>query len=223
MELTSKQQKLITAIESLAKVYSPNATSIPEAVYQHWFNACKGSKLAEALEIIEEWPLVSTKMLLPVDLYKSLQNKRADQREEEAKHWQEAEREPLPKNVGEIAQRMFNVLGQEHSPTDWARRLMVKEAYGFAMSKFQRDAWRSALGRQHDYNFEDFGGAFPIEDMPDQRRDPYHDGQVEFMREYVAAHGLKLEYDKALVHKKYQTQPFRYNGRGVPQPLREGV
>ena len=223
MELTNKQQKLINAIEGLCKVYSGNATAIPEQAYQHWFNACRGSKLAEALEVIENWPMTSTRMLMPADLFKALQSKRADQREREANEWQESEREPLPENVGEIARQMLNVIGTEHTPIDWARRSMIKEAYGFAMSKFQRDAWRSALGRQHDYNFEDFGGAFPIEDMPDQRRDPYHDGQVEFMREYVAAHGLKLEYDNALVHKKYQTQPFRYNGRGVAQPLRDGV
>lgn len=100
-------------------------------------------------------------------------------------------------------------------PVDaWAYRAMIKEAYGFSIPAFVKNSWRKALGKDSSYNFEDTRGVFPLDDAPDQRTSIYHDCQKLFGPDYEAKHGFRLEYDKELAYKKYNSSPLRYDGWG---------
>ena len=100
-------------------------------------------------------------------------------------------------------------------PVDaWAYRAMIKEAYGFSIPAFVKNSWRKALGKDPSYNFEDSRGVFPLDDAPDQRTSIYHDCQKLFGPDYEAKHGFRLEYDKELAYKKYNSSPLRYDGWG---------
>ncbi len=224
-DLTKNQRSLLERVEALALVYSPNAKEIPQKSWPFWFDAVKGSTLNEISDAISDWSKTQSRMMTPADLYKGLQSKRAIRRDKEAeKTAEELKSQPIPAVVRQqLEAATAAALSAHHSPIDWARRSMIKEAYGFAMPQFQRQAWRSALGLPSDYAFEEFGGIFPIENMPDQRRNIYHDCQGIWIRDYVANHGLKLVYDKQLASKKYSTQPFRFDGAGEPVYLGEGA
>lgn len=204
-ELGRNQQELLDAVDRLALAYSVHAQPIPEGAWDHWFGATKGANLKEIKKIISDWSKTSTRMMVPADMFKAIQamksNKRAAERviakEEEA-------RAPIdPRVLDALHAATSKLQAANGRPTDWARVLMIKEAYGFAVTPFMAQSWRNSLGKTQQYQFEDFNGAFPIEDMPDERRSLYHDSHLHFVREYVAAHGLVLVYDKALATKRY--------------------
>ena len=223
-ELTRNQQELLEIIESLALSYSANAQPIPEKAFERWFEAAKGANIKELRVIADNWSKTSTRMMLPADLFKAVQQLNSIKREKAIVKEQELDKKPIPEEVRkELESAMAKAYKRNPQPTDWARRMRIKEAYGFALTKFQQDSWRRALGLPEDYSFDEYGEVFPIDNMPDQRRSYYHDCQSLFIAEYVSAHGLELVYDKELATKKYPTQPFAYDGAGEPVYAKEAA
>lgn len=224
MQLDKNQKIVIDAIESLALCYSPNAKPIPERSYQFWFDACQNARLPDIREAIENWSQTQSSMMTPADLRKALLAIRRNRSEKEQKQTAAEKEMLIAEEVRqELQKAMQRAYSRNPTPTDWARRMRIKEAYGFALTKFQQDSWRRALGLPEDYSFDEYGEVFPIDNMPDQRRSFYHDCQALFIAEYVSIHGLELVYDKELATKKYPTQPFRYDGAGEPVYAKEAA
>lgn len=93
--------------------------------------------------------------------------------------------------------------------TDWAKMLVIKEAYGFAMTEFTARSWRKALGVSTDFVFDDPSyQELPINDkalnIPNERKSLYSDAHILFVREYRAKYGVELVFDPQLATKKYQ-------------------
>lgn len=208
-ELTKNQKELIEAVERLALIYSANASLIPDKAFDFWFDAAKGATLKEIKQVIGDWSKQHNRMMSPADLYKALQALRTNRRE--AAHVAQIEEErhsPMSEAVKrEFDAAMERTKRYNGSPTDWAKTLRIKEAYGFAMTEHMRQCWRNALGYPSSYRFEDMEGVFPLDDAPDERCSLYHDSHVLFAREYQAAHGHELVYDKTLAAKRYFSQP----------------
>lgn len=209
-ELGENKRTLLERIESLAAVYSPKAQEIPANAWPFWFDAVKGSTLTEVSSALSDWSKTQSRMMTPSDLYKMLQNQRAQKRELEAIEEAQKDHQPLPKNVAQVFTDKINESLKKNIPSDaWARRNRIREAYGFVMPEFVARSWRRALNLPDDYRFGDTNGVFPLEEFPDERRSIYHDCRIHFMHEYEERHGLKLEYDKELARKSYQTEPIR--------------
>lgn len=214
---SENQRTLLERIEALALLYTPSAREIPEAAWKFWFDAVKGSTLAEISQAIADWSKTSSRMMMPADLYKLLQNKRSLKREQAAAEEVEKEHQPLPKNVADVYIQSMQQSIKKNIPADaGARRNRIKEAYGFAMSEFVRKSWRSMLGLSEGYRFGDTNGVFPLEEFPDERRSLYHDCHIHFIKDYEEKHGLELVYDKELATKRYPTRALRYTGAGEP-------
>lgn len=216
-KFTKNQMTLIELVERLALSYSANASKIPVKAYNFWFDATKGATLKQIRDTISDWSKTSTRMMSPSDLYKALQSRRALARE--TKHVEMIDEEKVA-GMSEQVQAEWNavlerVKSLKANPTDWAKALMIKEAYGFAMTAYIAESWRRALGYPSTYRFEDTEGVFPLDDAPDERCSLYHDCHVRFANEYEAKHGLNLVYDKELATKRYPTEPLRYDGRGM--------
>lgn len=221
--LDKKQKALIDAIESLALCYSPNAKPIPERSYSFWFDACQNSRLPDIKEAIENWSQTQSMMMTPADLRKALMTIRRNRSEKEQKQSEVNGQQISDEVRQELQKAMQRAYRSNPTSNDWARRLRIKEAYGFVQTEFQRLSWRRAMNLPDDYNFDEYGEVFPIDNMPDQRRSFYHDCQALFIAEYVSIHGLELVYDKELATKKYPTQPFRYDGAGKPVFAKEAA
>ena len=221
-ELNKNQCSLLERIEYLASVYNPDARGIAKSAWQCWFDAVKGFTLSEISEAISYWSKTGTRMMTPADLYKLLQAKRSDRREAAVVKEQETYKERMPPEVAKVWVDGMKAALQRDIPSDaWARRLKIKEAYGFAMTEFCKKSWRKALNFPDSYHFEDTNGVFPLDDYPDERTSLYHDSHLHFVREYEERHGFSLVYDKELATKRYPTEPLRYNGRG--EPVREAA
>ena len=212
---TQNQIALITMIQNLALSYAPNATPIPEGAYRFWFEAVEKATLNEIREAVSEWSKTSSRMMMPADLYKLLQAKRAIKREAQIAEESKQDHQPLPANVAAEYMKAIKRAEKNNVPSDaWARRLMIKEAYGFSMTPFVKESWRKALNKDSQYSFEDTNGVFPLDQFPDERTSFYHDCQCLFGPDYEAKHGLKLVYDKELAHKKYMNSPKAYKREG---------
>lgn len=215
--LLQNQRSFLERIEALGLVYNPNAKEIPQSAWQFWFDAVKGATLTEIGEAISDWSKTQSRMMTPADLYKTLQTKRANKREKLAAEEVKQNHEPIPDAVAQALHESIRVANAKATPSNaWARRLMIKEAYGFVMTEYFRKSWREELGYPDGYNFEDTNGVFPLEQYPNERRSLYHDCQVHFISEYSNRHGAELVYDKELATKRYPTQALRYDGRGNP-------
>ena len=220
--LSSVQRGLLEELEALALCFSAKAGSIPQSAWKFWFDAVKGSTTREAKDVISDWSKTSNRMMTPADLYKALQAKRSQKRENDAQQEVQKDHQPLPTNVAQVFTDKMNESLKKNIPADaWARRNRIREAYGFVMPEFVARSWRRALNLPDDYRFGDTNGVFPLEEFPDERRSIYHDCRIHFMHEYEERHGLTLLYDKELANKRYPTMPFRYNGRG--EPVREAA
>lgn len=220
--LPVERRGLLEELEALALCFSTKATSIPQTAWKFWFDAVKGSTTREAKDVISDWSKTSNRMITPADLYKALQAKRSQKRENDAQQEAQKDHQPLPKNVAQVFTDKMNESLKKNIPADaWARRNRIREAYGFVMPEFVARSWRRALNLPDDYRFEDTKGVFPLDDIPDERRSLYHDCRIHFIHEYEERHGLNLVYDKELANKRYPTMPLRYNGRG--EPVREAA
>lgn len=216
-ELSQNQRSFLDRIEGLSLVYNPNAKEIPQSAWAFWFDAVKGATLNEIGEAISDWSKTQSRMMTPADLYKTLQTKRTNKREKLAAEEVKQNHEPIPDVVAQALNESIRVANAKATPSNaWARRLMIKEAYGFVMTEYFRKSWREELGYPDGYNFEDTNGVFPLEQYPNERRSLYHDCQVHFISEYSNRHGAELVYDKELATKRYPTQALRYDGRGNP-------
>ena len=208
--LSSVQRGLLEELEALALCFSPKAGSIPQSAWKFWFDAVKGSTTREAKDVISDWSKTSNRMMTPADLYKALQAKRSQKRENDAQKEVQKDHQPLPKNVAQVFTDKMNESLKKNIPADaWARRNRIREAYGFVMPEFIARSWRRALNLPDDYRFGDTNGVFPLEEFPDERRSIYHDCRIHFMHEYEERHGLTLVYDNDLAKKRYQTSPAR--------------
>lgn len=208
--LSSVQRGLLEELEALALCFSAKAGSIPQSAWKFWFDAVKGSTTREAKDVISDWGKTSNRMMTPADLYKALQAKRSQKRENDAQKEAQKDHQPLPTNVAQVFTDKMNESLKKNIPADaWARRNRIREAYGFVMPEFIARSWRRALNLPDDYRFGDTNGVFPLEEFPDERRSIYHDCRIHFMHEYEERHGLKLEYDKELARKSYPTEPIR--------------
>lgn len=204
--LSSVQRGLLEELEALALCFSAKAGSIPQSAWKFWFDAVKGSTTREAKDVISDWSKTSNRMMTPADLYKALQAKRSQKRENDAQQEAQKDHQPLPKNVAQVFTDKMNESLRKNIPADaWARRNRIREAYGFVMPEFVARSWRRALNLPDDYRFGDTNGVFPLDDFPDERRSLYHDSRIHFMREYTERHGLELVYDKELAKKLYPT------------------
>lgn len=193
-------------------------------IVEFWFEAVKGSTTREAKDVISDWSKTSNRMMTPADLYKALQAKRSQKRENDAQQEAQKDHQPLPKNVAQVFTDKMNESLKKNIPADaWARRNRIREAYGFVMPEFIARSWRRALNLPDDYRFGDTNGVFPLDEFPDERRSLYHDCRIHFMHEYEERHGLTLVYDKDLAKKRYQTAPFRYCANHEGMPAREAA
>lgn len=153
-------RNFIHEIESLSTVYSPIARDIPERAYGFWRSAIKGFTLAQAKQVIAEWPLTNNKMMQPADLTRELNRLRSEQIEAHAEEIRRQDNEPVNIEVPKGFERMVEVTKRAgvtcegSGGTRWAKRLQVLEAYGFRVFPFSAQAWRSALFKI-DYRFED--------------------------------------------------------------------
>ncbi len=204
--LSSVQRGLLEELEALALCFSAKAGSIPPSAWKFWFDAVKGSTTREAKDVISDWSKTSNRMMTPADLYKALQAKRSQKRENDAQQEAQKDHQPLPKNVAQVFTDKMNESLKKNIPADaWARRNRIREAYGFVMPEFVARSWRRALNLPDDYRFGDTNGVFPLDEFPDERRSFYHDSRIHFMREYEERNGLSLVYDKELATKLYPT------------------
>lgn len=209
-DLTKNQRSLLERVEALALVYSPNAKEIPQKAWTFWFDAVKGSTLNEISDAISDWSKTQSRMMTPSDLYKALQAKRSQKRENDAQKEAQKDHQPLPTNVAQVFTDKMNESLKKNIPADaWARRNRIREAYGFVMPEFVARSWRRALNLPDDYRFADTSGVFPLDEFPDERRSLYHDCRIHFMHEYEERHGLTLVYDNDLAKKRYPTAPAR--------------
>ena len=208
--LSAMQRGLLEELEALALCFSPKAGSIPQSAWKFWFDAVKGSTTREAKDVISDWSKTSNRMMTPADLYKALQAKRSQKRENEAQKEAQKDHQPLPTNVAQVFTDKMNESLKKNIPADaWARRNRIREAYGFVMPEFIARSWRRALNLPDDYRFGDTKGVFPLDEFPDERRSLYHDCRIHFMHEYEERHGLTLVYDNDLAKKRYPTAPAR--------------
>lgn len=222
--LSAVQRGLLEELEALALCFSPKAGSIPQTAWKFWFDAVKGSTTSEAKDVISDWSKTSNRMMTPADLYKALQAKRSQKRENDAQQEAQKDHQPLPKNVAQVFTDKMNESLRKKIPADaWARRNRIREAYGFVMPEFVARSWRRALNLPDDYRFGDTNGVFPLDEFPDERRSLYHDCRIHFMHEYEERHGLTLVYDKDLANKRYQTAPLRYGASHEGTPAREAA
>lgn len=222
--LSSVQRGLLEELEALALCFSAKAGSIPQSAWKFWFDAVKGSTTREAKDVISDWSKTSNRMMTPADLYKALQAKRSQKRENDAQQEAQKDHQPLPKNVAQVFTDKMNESLKKDIPADaWARRNRIREAYGFVMPEFIARSWRRALNLSDDYRFGDTNGVFPLDEFPDERRSLYHDCRIHFMREYEERHGLTLVYDKDLAKKRYPTAPLRYCANHEGTPAREAA
>ena len=220
--LSSVQRGLLEELEALALCFSAKAGSIPQSAWKFWFDAVKGSTTREAKDVISDWSKTSNRMMTPADLYKALQAKRSQKRENDAQEEAQKDHQPLPKNSAQVFTDKMNESLRKNIPSDaWARRARILEAYGFVMPEFVARSWRRALNLPDDYRFGDTNGVFPLDEFPDERRSLYHDCRIHFMHEYEERHGLTLVYDKDLANKRYQTAPLRYCANHEGTPARE--
>lgn len=211
--LNAGQRGLLEELEALALCFSAKAGSIPQSAWKFWFEAVKGSTPREAKDVISDWSKTSNRMMTPADLYKALQAKRSQKRENDAQEEAQKDHQPLPKNIAQVFTDKMNESLRKNIPSDaWARRARILEAYGFVMQEFVAKSWRRALNLSDDYRFDDTNGVFPLEEIPDERRAAYHDCRVHFWPEYEAKHGLTLVYDKELATKRYPSLPLRWTG-----------
>lgn len=211
--LSAVQRGLLEELEALALCFSPKAGSIPQSAWKFWFDAVKGSTPREAKDVISDWSKTSNRMMTPADLYKALQAKRSQKRENNAQEEAQKDHQPLPKNIAQVFTDKMNESLRKNIPSDaWARRARILEAYGFVMQEFVAKSWRRALNLSDDYRFGDTNGVFPLEEIPDERRSAYHDCRVHFWPEYEAKYGLTLVYDKELATKRYPSLPLRWTG-----------
>lgn len=222
--LPVERRGLLEELEALALCFSTKATSIPQTAWKFWFDAVKGSTTREAKDVISDWSKTSNRMMTPADLYKALQAKRSQKRENDAQQEAQKDHQPLPKNVAKVFTDKMNESLKKNIPADaWARRNRIREAYGFVMPEFVARSWRRALNLSDDYRFGDTNGVFPLDEFPDERRSLYHDCRIHFMREYEERHGLTLVYDKDLAKKRYPTAPLRYCANHEGTPAREAA
>lgn len=222
--LPVERRGLLEELEALALCFSTKATSIPQTAWKFWFDAVKGSTTREAKDVISDWSKTSNRMITPADLYKALQAKRSQKRENDAQEEAQKDHQPLPKNVAQVFTDKMNESLRKNIPADaWARRNRIREAYGFVMPEFVARSWRRALNLTDDYRFGDTNGVFPLDEFPDERRSLYHDCRIHFMREYEERHGLTLVYDKDLAKKRYPTAPLRYCANHEGTPAREAA
>ena len=222
--LSSVQRGLLEELEALALCFSAKAGSIPQSAWKFWFDAVKGSTTREAKDVISDWSKTSNRMMTPADLYKALQAKRSQKRENDAQKEAQKDHQPLPKNVAQVFTDKMTESLKKNIPADaWARRNRIREAYGFVMPEFVARSWRRALNLPDDYRFGDTNGVFPLEEFPDERRSLYHDCRIHFMHEYEERHGLTLVYDKDLAKKRYPTAPLRYCANHEGTPAREAA
>ena len=222
--LSAVQRGLLEELEALALCFSPKAGTIPQSAWKFWFDAVKGSTTSEAKDVISDWSKTSNRMMTPADLYKALQAKRSQKRENDAQEEAQKDHQPLPKNVAQVFTDKMNESLRKNIPADaWARRNRIREAYGFVMPEFVARSWRRALNLPDDYRFGDTNGVFPLDEFPDERRSLYHDCRIHFMHEYEERHGLTLVYDKDLANKRYQTAPLRYCANHEGTPAREAA
>ena len=211
--LPVERRGLLEELEALALCFSTKATSIPQTAWKFWFDAVKGSTTSEVKDVISDWSKTSNRMMTPADLYKALQAKRSQKRENDAQEEAQKDHQPLPRNVAQVFTDKMNESLRKNIPSDaWARRARILEAYGFVMQEFVAKSWRRALNLSDDYRFGDTNGVFPLEEIPDERRAAYHDCRVHFWPEYEAKHGLTLVYDKELATKRYPSLPLRWTG-----------
>lgn len=222
--LSSVQRGLLEELEALALCFSAKAGSIPQSAWKFWFDAVKGSTTREAKDVISDWSKTSNRMMTPSDLYKALQAKRSQKRENDAQKEAQKDHQPLPTNVAQVFTDKMNESLKKNIPADaWARRNRIREAYGFVMPEFVARSWRRALNLPDDYRFGDTNGVFPLDEFPDERRSLYHDCRIHFMHEYEERHGLTLVYDKDLAKKRYPTAPLRYSANHEGTPAREAA
>ena len=222
--LSAVQRGLLEELEALALCFSPKAGSIPQTAWKFWFDAVKGSTTSEAKDVISDWSKTSNRMMTPADLYKALQAKRSQKRENDAQQEAQKDHQPLPKNIAQVFTDKMNESLRKNIPADaWARRNRIREAYGFVMPEFIARSWRRALNLPDDYRFGDTNGVFPLDEFPDERRSLYHDCRIHFMHEYEERHGLTLVYDKDLANKRYPTAPLRYCANHEGTPAREAA
>ncbi len=222
--LPVERRGLLEELEALALCFSTKATSIPQTAWKFWFDAVKGSTTREAKDVISDWSKTSNRMITPADLYKALQAKRSQKRENDAQEEAQKDHQPLPKNVAQVFTDKMNESLKKNIPADaWARRNRIREAYGFVMPEFVARSWRRALNLPDDYRFGDTNGVFPLDEFPDERRSLYHDCRIHFMHEYEERHGLTLVYDKDLAKKRYPTAPLRYCANHEGTPAREAA
>ena len=211
--LSAVQRGLLEELEALALCFSPKAGTIPQSAWKFWFDAVKGSTTREAKDVISDWSKTSNRMMTPADLYKALQAKRSQKRENDAQQEAQKDHQPLPKNVAQVFTDKMNESLKKNIPSDaWARRNRIREAYGFVMPELIARSWRRALNLPDEYRFGDTNGVFPLDEFPDERRSGYHDCRIHFMKEYEAKHGLTLVYDKELATKRYPSLPLRWTG-----------
>ena len=223
-DLTKNQRSMLERIESLAAVYSPKAQEISARAWPFWFDAVKGSTLTEVTFALNDWGKTQSRMMTPSDLYKALQAKRSQKRENDAQKEAQKDHQPLPTNVAQVFTDKMNESLRKNIPADaWARRNRIREAYGFVMPEFIARSWRRALNLPDDYRFGDTNGVFPLDEYPDERRSLYHDSRIHFMREYTERHGLELVYDKELATKCYSTESLRYMSTHEGTPVREAA
>ena len=211
--LPVERRGLLEELEALALCFSTKAGSIPQTAWKFWFDAVKGSTTRDAKDVISDWSKTSNRMMTPSDLYKALQAKRSQKRENEAQKEDQKNHEPLPQNIQKELDEAINASLRKNIPSEpGSRKNRIFEAYGFFLTKFIADTWRSNLNLPTDYHFEDTNGVFPLIDVPNERRSLYHDCRLHFWKEYEARYGYELVYDKELAKKRYPTLPLRWTG-----------
>ena len=145
---------------TLARLYSPSAVPVPEGSRQYWVNVISGFTPKAINHVLNEWASENNRMILPADLAKKLAAYRSDKIEAKAKEIAKADNAPLPQNIDELCQTLraqisHQTLNIPDLPTLWARRLQIKEAYGFSILPCSATTWRRVLGYEDTYNFED--------------------------------------------------------------------
>lgn len=211
--LSAMELVLIEEVEALAQCFSNKTTQIPESAWKFWFDAVKGSTPKDVKQVIYDWSKTSSRMITPSDLYKALQAKRSQKRENEAQQEAQKDHKPLPRNVAQVFTDKLNESLKKNIPADaWARRDRILEAYGFVLTEHVKKSWRRALNLPDDYCFGDTDGVFPLDKFPDERLSAYHDCRIHFKREYEERYDLNLVYDKELATKRYPSLPLRWTG-----------
>ena len=145
---------------TLARLYSPSVVPVPEGSRQYWVNVISGFTPKAINHVLNEWASENNRMILPADLAKKLAAYRSDKIEAKAKEIAKADNAPLPQNIDELCQTLraqisHQTLNIPDLPTLWARRLQIKEAYGFSILPCSATTWRRVLGYEDTYNFED--------------------------------------------------------------------